>query len=351
MFLRSGRASARIRLSSLRFFLFVPFVLLLCAPPLRAQMGTDYTGTGGKHTIKGRIFFPSGRRIDGSIKITLESITTGNLSVFADSYGGFSFTNLVGGSYTIVIEPTEYYEGIRETVVIDEGGGRYVRTVANIISVNLQLTPKRTATSKPGVVNAALASIPKEALALYDKGLEAGQAGDSKKAIEYFNGALKIHPEFALALNELGVQYLTLKQTDKAIEVLREAVRYANNEAAPHLNLGIALYSKNQIAECESELQAALQKNQKLWAAHMYLGLTRLKQRNYDDAEKELQQALTLGGDSLSLPHYYLGGIYWGRRDYKRAADELEKYLKLSPKAPDAEQTKNAIKELRSKQR
>ncbi|HEY0546109.1 MAG TPA: tetratricopeptide repeat protein [Pyrinomonadaceae bacterium] len=313
-------------------------------------MGTDSTGTGGKHTIKGRIFFPSGRRIDSSIKITLESITTGNLSVFADSYGTFSFTNLVGGTYTIVIEASEYYEGIRESVTIDDGGGRYVRTVANIISVNLQLVPKRANTSKPGVVNAALASIPKNALELYDKGLESGQAGDARKAIEYFNGALKIYPEFALALNELGVQYLTLKQTDKAIEILRDAVKYAPNETTPHLNLGIALYTKNEITECEAELQEAIKKNQKSWAAHMYLGLTRLKQRNYDEAEKELLQTLTLGGDNLSLPHYYLGGIYWRQSNYKRAADELEKYLKLSPKAPDAEQTKKTIKELRSKQ-
>lgn len=350
MFLRSGRASARSHFPLFRFILLTPALLLLCVSALHAQGGTDYTGTGGKHTIKGRIFFPSGRRIDNSIKVTLESITTGNLSVFADSYGAFSFANLIGGSYTVVIEPSEYYEGIRESVIIDDGGTPYARTIANIISVNLYLTPKRANTSKPGVVNATLANIPKDALELYDKGLEAGQAGDAKKAVEYFNGALKIYPEFALALNELGVQYLTLKQTDKAIEVLREAVRYAPNETTPHLNLGIALYSKNEIAECEAELQEALKKNQKSWAAHMYLGLTRLKQHNYDEAEKELLETLTLGGDNLSLPHYYLGGLYWRQGDHKRAADELEKYLKLTPKAPDAEQTKKTIKELRSKQ-
>jgi tetratricopeptide (TPR) repeat protein len=82
----------------------------------------------------------------------------------------------------------------------------------------------------------------------------------------------------------------------------------------------------------------------------MYLGVTLIDLRRYDEAEKEFVRALSLGGDSLSLPHYYLGGIYWQKRDYKRAADELEKYLKLSPKAPDAERTRAAIKELRGKQ-
>lgn len=52
----------------------------------------------------------------------------------------------------------------------------------------------------------------------------------------------------------------------------------------------------------------------------------------------------------IAPAHRYLGGIYSGKRDYKRAAEELETYLKLSPKAADAERTRAAIKELRSKQ-
>jgi hypothetical protein len=31
---------------------------------------------------------------------------------------------------------------------------------------------------------------------------------------------------------------------------------------------------------------------------------------------------------------HYLAGIYWGRREYGRAADALEAYLKLAPQAP-----------------
>jgi regulator of sirC expression with transglutaminase-like and TPR domain len=37
-------------------------------------------------------------------------------------------------------------------------------------------------------------------------------------------------------------------------------------------------------------------------------------------------------------------------RDYKRAADELETYLKLVPNAADAERTRATIKDLRAKQ-
>jgi hypothetical protein len=45
----------------------------------------------------------------------------------------------------------------------------------------------------------------------------------------------------------------------------------------------------------------------------------------------------------------YLGGIHWARRDYKKAADAPETCLKLSPKAPDAEQVRGTSRELRGK--
>ena len=81
----------------------------------------------------------------------------------------------------------------------------------------------------------------------------------------------------------------------------------------------------------------------------MYLGVALIGLKNIDEAERELQQAAKLGGDQMGAAHKYLGGIYWARRDYKKAADELETYLKLSPKAPDAEQVRGTIKDLRGK--
>jgi regulator of sirC expression with transglutaminase-like and TPR domain len=75
--------------------------------------------------------------------------------------------------------------------------------------------------------------------------------------------------------------------------------------------------------------------------------------RSYPEAEKELRRAIDLAGNvagtQLGLAHKYLGGIYWGRGEYARAADELETYLRLTPNAQDAERVRGTIKELRSK--
>ena len=85
--------------------------------------------------------------------------------------------------------------------------------------------------------------------------------------------------------------------------------------------------------------------------AHYYLGLTLISTKRYADAEKEFETTIANGGENLALAHKYLGGLYMQNPDKKQeAANELEKYLTLDPKAPDAEKIKGTINNLRNKQ-
>jgi tetratricopeptide (TPR) repeat protein len=82
-------------------------------------------------------------------------------------------------------------------------------------------------------------------------------------------------------------------------------------------------------------------------SAHYYLGLTLVKLRKYDEAQAEMEAAIKNGGENIALAHRTLGGLYVNSHRNKEAADELEKYLQLDPKAPDAEKIKGSIKQLR----
>ena len=318
--------------------------------------GTDSTGTGGRHTIQGRIYFPSGRQSDLRAKVSLENTNSGGLFVLADMDGAFKFTNLGSGSYTIVIEAGQDYETARESVHIEGNSsiGRGMRMPAAprtvMVPIYLQLKRMGKGTARAGVINAALAGVPKRAADLYLNALAATQAGDVNKAIEQLREAIVLHPEFPLALNELGVQYLKIGQATRAVEVLQRAVKMTPDAIAPRLNYAVALLERKNFAEAETEFRHVLKLNDGAATAHLYLGITLIHLRNYSEAEKELQRAVSFGSPELSIAHYYLAGIYWGKRDYKKAADELETYLKLSPKAQDAEKTRATIKELRAKQ-
>lgn len=291
----------------------------------------------GIHTIQGRVYAPSGKPVSTALKIRLESPNTGTLQAVTDQDGNFSFPRLQAGDYRLTVDggsefesATEYPSIYREASL----GGRIVK-----LAIFMRLKESEE-----------FGSVHKDAVEAYKKAREFDRVGENKKAVEQLNKALAIYPRLGPALNLLGVQYLKLGQADKAAEVLDAAVKLTPEEFFPRLNYGIALLNQKKIALAEEQLRLALTKNDASPTAHMYLGIALMSQQKLDEAEKELLLAVGSNNNEVAAAHRYLGGIYWGKRDYKRAADELEVYLKLAPKAADADRTKAAITELRSKQ-
>lgn len=329
--------------------------MLLLSPSANAQgSGKSSTGTGGTHLIQGYVFFPSGRRAEGTIIVRLESLQHGELQVIPDSSGAFSFGSLAPGSYTVVVNAGNEYEISREGVYIDTDlnlsrtGVRLPKTTRRY-TVMVHLKEKPTAGNKPGVVNAVLASVPEKARKLYERGLEEARANDPSKAANTLKEAVSLHPNFPLALNELGVQYLKLRQANKAVDVLKEACKLDPEAFPSRLNLGIALLESKQFAQAEEQLRDALKRNNNSATTHMYLGIALVRQTKFDEAEKALLTAAQANSAHLSMANYYLGGIYWRKQDYPRAVEQLEKYLLLTPNAPDAERVRATIKDFRSR--
>lgn len=330
--------------------------MLLLPLAVNAQGGSkSSTGTGGIHTIQGYVFFPSGRSAVGSIVVKLQSLQYSELQAIPDSSGTFTFSGLAPGSYTVVINAGAEYEVSSEGVFIDSDldlSRMGVRLPPNPrrYTVMVHLQPKiRTTSNKPGVVNAALAEVPEKARKLYEKGVAEARAEDTVKAVESLKEAVSLYPNFPLALNELGVQYLKLRQVNKATDVLREACKLNPEVYTSRLNLGIALLEAKKEKEAEEQLREALKRNSNVPSAHMYLGIALLRLNKLDEAEKELVIATAVNASHLGMANYYLGGIYWRKQDYPRAAEQLEKYLQFSPNAPDAERVRATIKDLRSR--
>jgi Tfp pilus assembly protein PilF len=330
--------------------------LLLAPAPAAAQVGgTESSGTGGNHIIQGRLVGPSGRRSDLRLKVKLESSGFGDLYVFSDPNGTFRFTSLRPGSYTVVVEGGEDFETAREAVSLEPATIQTRRGVIGTpfsrpITLQIYLRPKRegTATAQPGVLNAALANVPKPAAELYRRGVEHARKNEHQQAADLLKMAVEAHPNFPLALSELGVTYLKLKQPQKAAEALGAALRLAPEDHQALIAYGRALLDLQRLSESEEQFRKALKKNESSPWARFYLGMILLKRHDHDGAEAEFKSALGAGGQ-IALAHYYLGGIYWNKGRYKEAADELETYLRLVPDAPDAARLRETIKDFRKK--
>lgn len=318
---------------------------LIAASALAAHAQAPGSSRGGLSSgegnimLQGRIHFPSGQTASGrTIRVSLESVSAfGSNSTAPDQDGVFRFTGLVPGDYTVVVDAGPEFEKAREPV------GIYAGTSGKIVQVAIQLQPRIDSS------NPLFAGVPSNALNLYQKGMAAAKKNDSKAAVESLSAAVAAHPNFAIALSDLATQYMLLKQWDKAGETYEALIKLKPNDTVAHLNLGIVAYNKKKMEDAESHFRKALELKSAGPTAHYYLGLIMVSTKRYPEAVPEFEAAIANGGENLALAHKYLGGLYMNSKP-KEAADELEKYLKLDPKAPDADRIKGTIKDLRSKQ-
>ncbi|HEX7957194.1 MAG TPA: tetratricopeptide repeat protein [Pyrinomonadaceae bacterium] len=322
---------------AITLFAAVAASLVLCGGARAQGIGAhrgEVGGTGGARSIRGHVVSPLGRLPESRVRVTLTSANDGPRSTVVGEDGTFFFNNLTTGPYDLIIEAGKEFEVERESVFLS--GATQTATVP----VYLRLKPES---------NPSLAGVPKSAVDLFVRAQEAARKGDQAKAEALLAVAVAQHPQFGLAHNELGLLSMRAGNVDRALEEYRLAAKALPEDPLVQLNYGTALAQKRDFAEAEKQLRRALKKLDKSAPGHMYLGVALIGLKNIDEAERELQQAAKLGGDQMGAAHKYLGGIYWARRDYRRAAEELETYLKLSPKAPDAEQVRGTIKELRGK--
>jgi tetratricopeptide (TPR) repeat protein len=289
---------------------------------------------------------PDGRRAGTGILVRLEGNVNGSRTVVTDADGVFNFTGLSAADYQLIIDGGPDYDGLKQSVVIYGNTGNVgIGRSGQTMQFDIHLVPKGTAFDEAK----AFAGVPKQAVDNYKAAAQAAQSGNHKKAVEQLNAALAIHPTFTLALSDLGVQYLKLNEMGKLADTMETLLKLSPDDPHAHLNLGIALYNQKEFPDAETHLRRAVELRGNDPAAHYYLGMTLVSTRQYPEAEKELELAIKNGGENIALAHKYLGGLYMSSKKNAQAADELEKYLKLDPKAADAERIKGTIKDLRNK--
>lgn len=334
------------RLASLLFLVACAFQTGL------SQSRVNDMGTGGIHTIQGRIYMPNGKSADSSILVKLESTNFGTMSVNADYNGGFAFRSLAPGNYSVVIDAGPNFEIAREYITI-EVSNTLVAPVPKVVTLPMYLLLKRNSAAykRAEVISAKMAAMPKQAVDLYEAAQKSRSENNTEKAITELRQSLAIYNAFSLAWNDLGVLLDKTGKAEEALEAFRSAVRFDQDSLAAVLNLGCALASAGKAEDAEKYLAVALTKDGTSFRGHFYMGVTQMKLGRLDIAEKAFLKAIEVGSSGQSgRAHYFLAGVYWAEKRYKQAADHLEKYLDMEPNAKDVVKTRQSIAELRKKQ-
>lgn len=322
-----------------RTFIIMLVVVLVCflratAPAQILPSETTDAGLGGTNVIMGTVLVSTGGRIERQITVRLQTMTRGDRITSTDDNGNFAFRGLVSGDYTVVIDKEKEFEPAAQPVTIIQVRGFPPQT----ITLSMRLVPKVNTQPKPGVFDAALASLPEAGQAMFKKARDLGAAGDNAGAIEQLLLLTSQYPNFMLGFNELGVAYMRANQLDKADAALQTAVKLGPDMFAPKMNRGIVLVTMKRYADAEPVLRAARTLDDQSPAAKYFLGTALANLGKFDEAEKELSAAVAAGGNEMVEAHRILAIIYSSKGDKKRAAAEIDAYLKINPNAPDAEQ-------------
>lgn len=302
------------------------------------------TGLGGANSITGTVLTPSGQRVHRRVSVRLATMQRGDRVAVTDDSGNFGFRGLVNGDYQLLVDKEVEYEPFSMNVNVFQMRG----TPGQNFLVSIRLKSKPTALAKPAVVNADFIGVPPVAIDLFNKGVALAGKGDHKGAIDLLEKALAEHPDFMLVHNEIGVQYMRLNDLAKADEALQAALKIQPDAYMPLVNRGIVLFSQKRYADAEPGLRTAVAVNKDGAVGHYFLGQTLANLGKFDESEIELQMAVAQGGPEMREAHRLLAIIYSSKGEKKRAANELETYLTLHPKTPDADQLKKVIQQLRT---
>src|SRR5262249_33657716 len=138
--------------------------------------------------------------------------------------------------------------------------------------VQIQLRAKPSAISKPTVVDAALAGVPKAALELYQQGMQLAAANKGREAIEKLRNAVSLYPRFIQALNEMSVVYINLGELQPAADSLQAALKIEPNNPTLRLNYGYVLMLEERFDDSDRELRRAIELKDDLVSAHLNRG-------------------------------------------------------------------------------
>lgn len=316
--------------------------------------GAAFAQAQTNNAINGRVYDAQSRRMVGDLYVELQdqlgiSIGRGR----TDSTGRFFFGGLRSGTYIVkVITFGTNYEETTQMVTLTSlptGRGRYSSDIA-YVDIMLRIDPRRANTGSGGAATVVFAQdIPDEARKSYKKGVE--QLGDKKdEGMESLKKAVEIFPTYYDALDRLGSEYVLRKQYEEAAKYLIRAIDVNRRSYSSYYALGVASYNLKNLPAAIEALNAAVTINPQSVNAQLFLGMVLRIDGSYEKAEKALLQAKKLAENSpVAEIHWQLALLYEKTGRNKQAASELERYLKLSPKAPNADQIKKLIEDLRAK--
>lgn len=169
---------------------------------------------------------------------------------------------------------------------------------------------------------------------------------DYNAAIKYFTKTIELDANNAYAYNDRGSCYRMLNQLPKAIADYEEAQRKNPNLAFVLNNIGTAKKKMKDYVGAVAAFNRAISIDPNYYLAYNNRGATYVdKGGANDDAIKDFEKALLLN-DSYGPAASNLSGVYFIKKDYKKALEMADKAIALDPNYAAAYVNRGMAKEM-----
>ncbi len=296
-------------------------------------------GQGQGQALRGQVLFPGGQPVNREIRVILESIENNRVHdiTYTDSNGRLVIQTVPEGNYRLRIDS----DGPEFSTTIQNV---YVTPSSRYVVIPLKAPPRGEAPSDE-VVDAR---IPEKARQAYQKAVEHLKKDAHSKAEKELQKALQHHPDYFEARNDLGMLYLQGNKLTQAEAELRKAVELDPQDFRPRYNLGVALLKQEQFEESAAQLRQVLEEQPDLADAHFYLGVADYGLRLFEDSQKHLLRAYELDPEKEVEALMFLGNVYYLQGLLDKAIESFEQYLQAVPDAPNSDQVRQAIANLKA---
>jgi Tfp pilus assembly protein PilF len=263
-------------------------------------------------------------------------------STLAGLDGRFRFRKIEAGAYTISVSLPQRGE-TRMTLNVGPG------TANGKGRVMIQVDTQGEALHRePGMILSAREwRIPARARHEYEEASRQIARRDYDGAIASLRRAVEIAPRFAAAWNHLGTIAYQTQHYREAADYFRQGLAADPDAYEPLVNLGgvlLNLGNPNEACQYNSE---AVRRRPNDALAQSQLGLAYLLLNQLDLAEKHLLRACQLDPGHFSHPQLHLAEVYVRRKEFRRAADQLDDFLHHYPDWPNAARMRQTIAQWR----
>ncbi len=329
-------------------FLLSSLVVVLVAPAAAQDPGQrpppeTAVGAPGRTTffgIEGRVVAENEGANLAGVHVVLTDFRGGIRATYdTRSGGGFAFSNLASGRYTLTFFHPDFAEQ-RQT--IDLVLSSQVGMVVTLFRNRARPAPSST----QGTVPSWALKIPPQAQREFDQGVEALDHGDAKSGVTHLRSAIQAYPRFASAYGALGVAHTSAGETKAAEAAYEKALEIDETLSIAHLGLSNLYLKEKRYQDAEKHLDRADSLKPEDWRVQYGLGDLYWRVGKWGKAEEKLRRAIELHG-KLPRMHLLMINVLAGQEKFPEALAAMENFLKLFPEdrfAPEVRQKRDLLK-------